>query len=201
MFKFGNNGMLSSLGKYTVPVVIAGKSCLIEFDIIDSDIPLLMSKNAMKKMKINLENDTIDIWGATLELETTNSGHYLLPLLGEAEEINIAWVYAVDFETISEREKFQKMKKLHRQFGHTPKDKFIAFMKDAKAWNSSLEKHLDRVVDSCKGCLILKRNPDRPAVSMPMASSFNEKVAIDLKEVRSGDNKMYILHMVDMYVE
>ena len=91
------------------------------------------------------------------------------------------------------------MKKLHRQFGHTPKDKFIAFMKDAKAWNSSLEKHLDRVIDLYKGCWILKRNTDRPAVSMPMASSFNEKFAINLKEVRSGDNKMYILYMVDMW--
>ena len=201
MFKFGNNGMLNSLGKYTVPVVIAGKRCMIEFDIIDSDIPLLMSKSAMKKMKmkINLENDTVDIWGTTLELETTNSGHYLLPLLGETEEVNISWVLAVDFETISEKEKYHQMKKLHKQFGHTPKDKFIAFMKDAKAWNKSLEKHLDRVMDTCKGCLILKRNPDKPAVSLPMASSFNEKVAIDLKEVRNGDKKEYILHMVDMW--
>ena len=46
--------------------------------------------------------------------------------------------------------------------------------------------------------MILKRRPYKPVVSMPMASTFNEKVAIDLKEVRDGDNKFYILHMVDM---
>ena len=30
-------------------------------------------------------------------------------------------------------------------------------------------------------------------------ATFNEKVAIDLKEVRDGDKKSYILHMVDMW--
>ena len=30
-------------------------------------------------------------------------------------------------------------------------------------------------------------------------ATFNEKVAIDLKEVRDGDKKSFILHMVDMW--
>ena len=51
LFKFGNNGKLRSLGKYSVPAVIGGKNCNIEFDVIDSDIPLLLSKKAMKAMK------------------------------------------------------------------------------------------------------------------------------------------------------
>ena len=201
IFKFGNNGMLRSLGKYSVPAMIAGKTCSIEFDIINSDIPLLMSKKAMKtmKMRIDLEKDTACVWGVTIDLKTTESGHYLLPLLGDAEEVNIAWVFAINLETISEKEKLKQMKKLHKQFGHTPKDKFIRFMKDANVWNYSLEKHLDTVINGCKGCMILKRRPHKPVVSMPMASTFNEKVAIDLKEVRDGDEKSYILHMVDMW--
>ena len=38
---------------------LAGKKCLIETDIVDSDIPLLMSKSAMKKpaMKLDVVND------------------------------------------------------------------------------------------------------------------------------------------------
>ena len=91
------------------------------------------------------------------------------------------------------------MKKVHRQFGHTPKDKFMRFIKDANVWNDSLEKHLDTVIRGCKGCIILKRRPDKPVISLPMTSTFNEKVAIDLKEVREGDKKKNILHMVDMW--
>ena len=82
LFKFGNNGMLRSLGRYSVPAMVAGRSWVIDFDIIDSDIPLLMSKGDMKqmKMKIDLEKDTASVWGISVDLKTTNSGHYLLPL-------------------------------------------------------------------------------------------------------------------------
>ena len=57
VFMFGNNGMLRSLRKYSIPAMIGGKTSEIKFDIIDSDIPLLMSKKSMKemKMRINLE--------------------------------------------------------------------------------------------------------------------------------------------------
>ena len=106
LFKFGNNGALRSLGHYSVPAVIAGRSCDIDFDIINSDIPLLMSKKTMKKMEMRLDlgNDTVCVWGTTIYLKTTYSGHYCLPLLGEeAEDVNIAWILAVDLENISEK--------------------------------------------------------------------------------------------------
>ena len=45
---------------------------------------------------------------------------------------------------------------------------------------------------SCTGCIMRRRNPDRPAVAMSMASDFNEKVSIDLK---NG----YILNSVDLW--
>merc|ERR1719233_1279170 len=91
LFQFGNNGMLRSLGKYSVPAVIAGMKCNIEFDVINSDIPLLLSKKAMKamKMRIDLDKDTACVWGVTIDLKTAESGHYLLPLLGDSEEVNI----------------------------------------------------------------------------------------------------------------
>ena len=73
LFKFGNNGMMRSLGKYSVPAVIAGKNCNIEFDVIDSDTPLLLSKIAMKAMEIRIDlgKDTACVWGVTIDLKTT----------------------------------------------------------------------------------------------------------------------------------
>ena len=68
-------------------------------------------------------------------------------------------------------------------------------MKDAKAWHAGLEKHLDKIISQCVGCIKKKRNPAKPVVGLPMAKEFNEKVAIDLKKW----NNKYILHMVDMY--
>ena len=65
IFKFGNNQALPSLGHWTVPVVIVGKKGTMAFDEIQSDIPLLISKTAMKnaKMHINIEDDIVTIFG------------------------------------------------------------------------------------------------------------------------------------------
>ena len=48
---------------------------------------------------------------------------------------------------------------------------------------------------NCEGCLQRRRNPDRPAVAMPMAERFNKKVAVDLKVL----GKKNILYMIDMW--
>ena len=91
-----------------------------------------------------------------------------MSLLGDAEEVNVAWVLNVDLGTLAKPEHFKIMKKFQKQFGHTRKEKFITFMKDANAWRPELEEHLDKIIDSCTGCLLLKRNPNRPVVPMPI---------------------------------
>ena len=53
-------------------------------------------------------------------------------------------------------------------------------------------------MENCAGCLVRKRNPDKPAVAMPMAHGFNEKLAIDLKVWDKSEN-IYLLYMVDMW--
>ena len=61
-------------------------------------------------------------------------------------------VFAVNLKEISEEEQFKCMKKLHSQFGHTVKDKFKTFMKDAEQ-----EKHLDKIIESFDGCIKRKK--------------------------------------------
>ena len=65
VFKFGNNGTLRSIGTYVLSVVIPGKTATIKTDVIEPDIPLLLSKVAMKKakMKIDLEKNLCEIFG------------------------------------------------------------------------------------------------------------------------------------------
>ena len=74
VFKFGNNSVLRSKGKYTIPIKVAGKSWTIDLVIVQSDIPLLMSKDVMKKMKIliDMEDGTVLVGGKRINLETRN---------------------------------------------------------------------------------------------------------------------------------
>ena len=47
----------------------------------------------------------------------------------------------------------------------------------------------------CNLCCAYSRTPARPVVALPMASDFNEKVCMDLKQW----NNTWILHLVDMF--
>ncbi len=65
VFKFGGGTRLPSEGSFILPATLAGKKVTIKTDVVDSDIPLLLSKDAMKKacMKLDLESDTAEIYG------------------------------------------------------------------------------------------------------------------------------------------
>ena len=64
-------------------------SCVIAFtkttiisDVVERDIPLLLSKPEMKKhgFILNMKDDTLEVEDRKVELDRTSSGHYYLPL-------------------------------------------------------------------------------------------------------------------------
>ena len=65
MFKFGGGEIMRSKGEYSLPAVVAGKDVMIRTDVVGSDIPLLLSRSAMKTtgVKMDMENDTANIFG------------------------------------------------------------------------------------------------------------------------------------------
>ena len=75
VFKSWGGSCLKSKGEYSFPAVTAGKEVLITTDIVESDIPLLLSGTAMEKaaIKPDLENDTAVIMGKAVALNTTSS--------------------------------------------------------------------------------------------------------------------------------
>ena len=46
-FKFGDGRKVYSTKKVQIPVMVAGKMCKIEADVIAEDIPLLLNKNSL----------------------------------------------------------------------------------------------------------------------------------------------------------
>lgn len=193
-FTFANRQSLVSQEMYNIPICPTGCIEMISVDVIDADIPLLMSKKDMKKMGmvINLTTDKATVKGKEIQLETTSAGHFILPLLEKQDHFE---VLAVDLKRLDEKDKIKALRKLHLQFGHRPKDVFVTLLKNAGSWSNDMSRLIDDIINGCEGCILRKRNPDRPAVALPMASEFNEKVCIDLKFWKDG----YILYMIDMY--
>ena len=71
--------------------------------------------------------------------------------------------------------------KLHTQFAHPTSEKLIKLVRNAGISDKILEKEIAAISQTCIYCLQYKRVPPRPVVSMPMATSFNETVSMDLK--------------------
>ena len=70
---------------------------------------------------------------------------------------------------------------MHRQFGHPTSPKLIDLVKKAGADREDLCKAIGEVSETCEVCARLKKAPPRPAVSIPLASKFNDAISIDLK--------------------
>ena len=79
VFKFGNNLKFKSEGEYRIPAIIAGRRVMIRIDVVASEIPLLLSRSAMKNTQMKLD-DKASIFGQDVDLEITASGHCCIKL-------------------------------------------------------------------------------------------------------------------------
>ena len=77
IFKFGDGKKVVSLKQARIPAVIGNVETSISTDIVDSDIPLLLSRSSMKRAgtELNFKDDTVNILGQNLPLRVTTSGH------------------------------------------------------------------------------------------------------------------------------
>ena len=85
-------------------------------------------------------------------------------------------------------------KKLHFQFSHPSPEKLIKLIKDGGHGHKDLIHEVKEVSKNCLTCIKRQKPPLRPVVSLPMASKFNEVVAVDLK----AWGKNYFLVVVDL---
>ena len=74
---------MKSEGEYEQPVCIVGKPVTVKVktDVVDSDIPLLLSRTAMKEagVKLDLEKDTAVIMGQDVALNFNHIWPSLYP--------------------------------------------------------------------------------------------------------------------------
>ena len=156
----------------------------------------------MKKhgMVLYMLEDKAEVRGQMINLSTTSAGHYLLPLnsdikSGKESCLAIEDVFAIDLRNTNLKDKTKALEKLHKQFGHRPKQSFVNLLKAADVYTEDMPLIIDNIISGCEGCIKRKRNPDKPAVSMPMAKDFNEKVTIEIKIW----NGQYLLYIIDMW--
>ena len=202
-FRFGDGKIVHSTSMAQIPAVIGDKQVTICTDIVDADIPLLLSKTSMKnaKMCLNFDDDTLSVFDQNLTLGITTNGLYSLPITKSTQLINNfsrnEEENPVVLKVVEEKSNHQIAKKLHRCFAHPSSDRLLRLVNSAgQKWsnNHALKDEIRRVTDQCEVCKIFKKPPPRPVVALPMATEFQDVVAMDLKQYKGKQ----ILHLVDL---
>ena len=81
-YKFGSDQRFPSLFKVAIPAKIGNTQVKILTDVVKTTVPLLLSKDAMKKAgtKIDFVNDQVTMFGEKQMVKLTQSGHYAVAL-------------------------------------------------------------------------------------------------------------------------
>ena len=82
-FRFGDGVVTKSNIVKIIPTTICGKDVAIKANVVDNDIPMLISRKTLgeAKAQLNFEKDTIEMAGVSQKLINTSSGHLAVPLV------------------------------------------------------------------------------------------------------------------------
>ena len=203
-FRFGKGSPVLSCGKIKLPAKIGSKNVMIETDVVDVEIPMLLSKESLKMAGavLDFNHDTAIMFGEKQTLIATESGHYAIPLNPGVDSMRME-EHITMINTTHNKSPFvatTAAQKLHRQFGHCSAERLTRLIKSSKLWNAENEKALikevERVSSVCEICRKYKKTPASPVACLPLANEFNEVVAMDLIVFTHGK---YILHLIDMF--
>ena len=199
-FRFGDGKVVHSFSCATLPAKIGNTYCNIDTEIVEADIPLLLSKSSLKKAGtvLDLKNDRATMFNQPVDLEFTSSGHYCVNILRPDQAVNVGdeVLQVIDITHMSEDEKLKILVKLHKQFGHASYERLAKLLKSTGRIDSETLKTLQKVCEDCKICLVNKKPAPRPVVGLPLATEFNEMVAVDLHELEPNT---WYLHIIDEF--
>ena len=197
LYRFGDGVETKSKYELELPINVCGKMLTISVDVVDSDIPLLLSRPTMTElgMILNTKNHTVEVDGHSYKLQFNPSGHYVIPVSEWTNEDCKIVLHMENLETYTKSEKRQKALKLHRQFAHASKERLLRLLKNGGCTDLEFMKAVEKCCEECQFCQKYRKPKPKPIVGLPKAEKFNEVVSMDLKEVEKG--KIWILHLVD----
>ena len=198
-FRFGGNDVKKSLGWFQIPCSLNGKNIILQTDVIEADIPCLLSKEIFKKAggKIDFVKDVITLYGMEVKLKSARSGHYVIPLqdfIHSDETKNLVFLTNLgDPEGCPEKQ----IEKLHKAMGHPARHTLEKMIQNANCNVPNLSNILSKLYSSCLTCLKFHKSLHKPKVSPPLANDFNHTIGMDLKVWPKY--KVIILYIIDHY--
>lgn len=81
-FRFGDGNVVHSTRKVKLPARIGQTKCCVEAEVVQADIPLLLSKTSLKRAGtvLDMENDSAVLFKQPIPLEFTSLGQYCVDI-------------------------------------------------------------------------------------------------------------------------
>ena len=197
-FKFGDGRTFTSQKCANIPIFTGSQKSFLSVDIVECEIPLLLSNNSLKRANASLDfgSDEIVFLGEKVPVNISKSGHYFIRLSRDISSLSldthrILITSPIDPNNLTESRRI--ILKLHKQFAHPHPKRLKKLIQDSGISNQSVFDIVHEVSDKCEICKQFKKPLPRPIVAFPTATSFCEVIALDLKDILG----FKILHMID----
>ena len=188
-----------------IPVWLGGLKVYIRTFLVDGDIPWLIGRETMQRLRINLDLESnvarVKELNVAVRLREDSSGH-LRVVLGRRLMKNEVWLGVTSGNDL---ERKGRLKKLHLQFGHPGSEKLIQLLIEAGKGEgneelSRMRREVKEISEACEVCLRYKKTPPRPVVGFSWSKRFNEAVSMDLGEY-GGKRFMVVVDLATRYCQ
>ncbi len=131
-YRFGDGAESMCKKCIILPITIAGNNMKLKVDVVQSGILLLISKPSMQRIGMSVDFAQDEAWigkQKPFKLCCNTTGHYTIPVSAWADESCEVVLHLQHFIKLTEKEKEQKTKKLHRQFAHASKERLLKLLR------------------------------------------------------------------------
>ena len=195
-FRFGDGPVVTSVEKVLLPITLGSRKFNLDTCIVESDVPLLISRPSLERADATISFGTKEIWIGFEQIPVVEfkSGHMGVPLISRNIKQTVKQVlFSCPLQQNDDKANEKKILKLHKQFAHPKPEKLIDLIRKSGVCDKKISDIVQSVSKNCDTCQRFQRSPLRPVVAMPLASEFNEVVAMDLKFI----DRVPILHLID----
>ena len=202
IFRFGGGERRPSLGEYTIPISFVGNNIMLKTNVVDCQIPCLLSKKSMiaANMNIMLRENAVKMFEDTVvELDTIPSGHSVLtvePFKHTPDNEFYALVTLPDRSRLEDMD-YKRIVHVHEQLGHPSQHKMEIMLREADLLNDNVKSSLNKLYELCATCFIHAKSKPKPKVAPPIAHDLNETVCMDLKVWPKYG--VIILYIIDVF--
>jgi len=190
IFKFGPSKQYISKKMVDLPIIVRtldGREEVLQIFtfLVDAGIPFLCGKSELKdkwKSKIDTENNVLEtkLDGRRIDFRIVEtSGNHVVIELEKVDLQEEEIFFTTEDEDLND---YEKIRKVHEVKNHKSVDQLIIHYKRADLIGPQMTKLIKQVVKDCKICQKFSRSLAKPKTALPIASSFNEIVTLDLKQ-------------------